>query len=321
MKYIITVGLIILNVFFSYSQINTYKLNCHLDFDNQLDQIIVEKGTGQNEDFCSVSFSFAKNKKIISISPYGYPSSFLGILPIPNEVKKIEKNILKKLSQYVFNLKYDIEQKPEIKWLSTIINNRTTDLRNKKIDFFSFFQPEWLAIDISNMQGYTNIVRTKQYKNFYKILPVEDLPYPTKVYEKYLVANFSHNHAVIKCEEKNIPIVCISNHGVLVKKGSFFSWMFINDANIFGFGSEKLRWPSIKKAICVNNHLFILAKSVTTQINVLYIINMANGKLIRVSNSYFGIISIEDFKIENNGELVIKQEKKEMRVLIADFFK
>jgi hypothetical protein len=78
--------------------------------------------------------------------------------------------------------------------------------------------------------------------------------------------------------------ICTTDHGVYLKNGDDCTPIFINDANIFGVGSERLRWPSVVNAVKSGDYVAVQTFAQLIEQENLYIINTKEGQIVRVNN-------------------------------------
>ena len=301
----------------SYCQKKEYHIKCFLDSDSIKDLIVIKKNL--TKDYCKVFF-FLGNNKAMSVDVVNNSSSFLGILPIPKGIIIKDLSVMEKLSQYVFGIPYNVMLVPEVQWISEILNNKNNQIKNPRIDFQSTFSIKWTKGKVDNVKGNVTLIDSLQGRRFSNSLN-NDL-FESKKYSRYFVSYYANNQGKITCDSLSTPIVCSSKHGVILKRGNFYSWIFINENTIFGIGSEKLRWPSLSKVNFTNGFAIIRIQSSLTDASVLYVIDTRTGKLVRINNKFYNLNRIEDYDVDRSGtEILIKNGETQIHILIKDLFK
>ncbi len=115
------------------------------------------------------------------------------------------------------------------------------------------------------------------------------------------------------------PVLCTTDHGVMLKGANGYAWVFINDIAVWGVGNEKLRWPSLRSAKLYKDIVLINTSSNTSETNVLYIVDLHSGQIVRLNNENAGIDSVDDYELVN-GQLQVRSAKHKASIAVGDLF-
>lgn len=282
----------------SYSQEDKqFKITDDIDKDGSKDYVVVTKSIGKSSEFFEMKFVMSNRREEIIVSAeYNY-SSFISIIPLPNEIEVKSISFLRELSMRLYGVNYQVGITPEVRWLVDVAKNASEKILNEAVDFKSAFTIRWVHKKPNVYKKFSTLIDDTIAKYIIEHFGVEK---EEKKYRKYLIAYFGNNHQKVSCDSINPKPhlqLCNTNHGVLLVRDNRYSWIFINDLALFGFGSEKLRWPSLTSTKVHNKFVIINIFSGVLESNVLYIIDIDSGQLVRLNNQFLGIKQIQNYEV------------------------
>ncbi len=295
------------------------KIVDYIDRDNKKDEVTLKRSSGNSDEYFELQFRFSDSgKKITTKGHYNF-SSFICMIPLPDEVSEKNVSFLKKLAKELMGLAFQDSAGSELQWFDEILENKTKTNDSSLVDFKSFFKPVWTSSFPDYKQRFATLISSKMAARMAScFLKDNDISY-----EKYLTGYFGNNQGKSVCKSEisnNHATLCTTNHGVFLKRGTSYSWVFINDLSLFGFGSEKLRWPSLRSADLYNDSLIAInIYSATSEQNALYFVNINSCQLLRLNNDFLGIDIIDSVKIVGDKVQLISKAR-EITLLLKDIF-
>lgn len=283
----------------SYGQYDKeYTVVDDINLDGKRDSVIIRESSETSGSYYELEFKFYGNKNTYTVTAEYDFSRFLCAIPLPDEVDLRNVSFIQKLSEKIWGLPYTTVGRAEFNWYDSIIEGEESISANAPIDFKSSFRVAWHKMKPDVKKGFATTVTSNSA--ILNITPFDD----ERKYKKYLIGYFATNHRNLSCSQitanpKDISLYT-TNHGVLLKKKEEYAWIFINDITVFKFGSDKLRWPSIKSAKVFKNLVVVNTHSFSQNADALYVIDINLGKIIRINNVYWKILQIDDYTIENN---------------------
>jgi hypothetical protein len=106
-----------------------------------------------------------------------------------------------------------------------------------------------------------------------------------------------------------------TSHGLIVKKGDMYAWLFVNDFELTG-GPGKLRWESIQRVQLYGNYAILQQSLAPDMSSRIFLIDIETGMCARMKF----ITNLSDFKIENN-QLILENDEGEKSFSMKSLFK
>lgn len=294
MKTILVWSLLFLSNTYCYCQIIFKDLNN----DKRKDSIIKNTVDGSSFSSTSITIVDGKSRRRFTLTEnYDY-SSFLSIVPIPKEGKHFYNSFIE---HELYGNKARSDLDPSLKWLLSC-KDQSADISSQFFDKKIIYPPEWIKTELKISQNYHARIDKKLISGFLN----SELP-SLDEYNEVWVNYYSHNHKEINLADslnENGLKAFRTNHGVIIKKGDCFSWIFISDSKVID-AHEKLRWPSIKKVILYDNYAFILQDNVSLNEKYIFLVNYDKGIVLRLNKDHLNLSNVDDFHIQN-GLMIIK---------------
>ena len=292
----------------------TYRFHEDVNGDGKQDAIVVNMSAGVSEFSYQIDFLLGEKRKI-TVSTEHNAAAFICILPIPDEVSNA--SILRKLSDSIFNTKYSDSLPADVLWLAQVMSNSQFFKTSGPIDYASkFTTPLTTGSSNVNFTGISTIVERSVVQKLKK--------YRGEAignYKRYLLMYYSNNHKDLKCySDPPQAGLCTTAHGVYINNGSQKASVFINDLHIFGAGSERLRWASIKNVQRDADNMLVRTHATPGDIERVYIVNVKEGKIIRLSNDHFHTNSYPDVHL-TNGKLLFQELTLDVTQLFTQYAK
>ncbi len=273
--------------------------------DGVVDRVEISEDGSSAFSSSSATYTDGKTKRKYEFSiqyPFG---SFFSIGNAPNALDKPGREELGKL---LLSRKLASKIDPSLQWLIDACSNKAEMKFSELIDFSTKYNPVWIEGNPIIPDDYFVLLENSKYPNLLK--NVEGSPeYDGQSYKSdYFWLTYSpHNHKGKSDDFKNIQAdsgsqLLTTSHGVILKAGMKYSWIFINDDKLFA-ANEKLRWPSISEAQIFNG--FVLVRQVVnTRATNLFIVNPKSGLVVRLSNELMQVNSVEKMEIDKLKETV-----------------
>jgi hypothetical protein len=296
-----------------------YRFNEDVNGDGNKDSIYVTKTTGIGSFFCRVDFLLAGKRKI-TVTTDCNAGAFICILPLPDEISNVQ--FIRKLSDSVFHVTYSDSLPADVRWMAQVTSNGHFLQKAREIDYASKFTPVSMYSSSYITPAGVSAIADKSFIKTLKNYGSRPAPAAMELKQKrYLLIYYADNHKELKCYSESANIgLCTTNHGVYISNGCKKASVFINDLNIFGSGSEKLRWPSIKNAQRDSNYVLIQTYSTVSEVENVYIVNVADGDIIRLNNDYFHADSYPVLRLEN-GKLYLQKSTLNLPQLFSRYGK
>lgn len=277
------------------------------DFNNDgvIDRVTISEDGGSAFSSIGVSHIDGKTKRRYEFSVTYSFGSFFAIGNAPNVLGKPGREELGKLL-FSRNLASKID--PSLQWLIDACSNKAEVKPSELIDFSTKYNPVWTEGNPVLPDDYFVVLDNSKYPNLLK--NVEGSPeYDGKTYKSdyFWLTYTPQNH---KGKPKNFNIIksdsgnqlLNTSHGVILKAGLKYSWIFINDDKVFE-ANEKLRWPSILEAQMFSDFVLI-RQAVNTGATNLFIVNPKSGIVVKLNNELMQINSVEKMEIDKVKESV-----------------
>lgn len=247
------------------------------------------------------------------------------ILIPPKLAKKENALFLETMKEYVLPEK---RKHPEasLQWMiKSTYSNKSLDTN----DFFDFIvdpQTSWIEEEFEAPDNYYIDIKGDSLVKLY------DTPYEAPEWlqnkdTKGFLTYYAHNHYrsrtgdSIKLSDSNaVYKVFHTSHGVYVKKGNAYKWVFISDASTTGAPS-KLRWESIIKIQLYGKYVLIQQIIPPYNMYKLFVINIETGICGRLKHdfSYSNNATIDDVLQEET--ISINTEEKQVKHKLKTIFK
>lgn len=281
--------------------------NTSKDFnkDEVIDRVTLSEDGGSAFSSTGVSYTDGKTKSKYDFSVLYSFGSFFSIGNAPNILGKPGREELGKL---LFSRKMSSKIDPSLQWLIDACSNKAEVRPSELIDFSTKYHPVWIEGNPVLPDDYFVVLDNSKYPNLLK--NVEGSPeYDGKTYKSdYFWLTYTPQNHKGKPNDFNITQadsgyqLLTTSHGVILKAGLKYSWIFINDDKLFA-ANEKLRWPSISEAQMFNGFVLI-RQTVNTGVTNLFIVNPKSGWVVRVSNELMQINSVEKMEVNKLKETV-----------------
>lgn len=269
------------------------------------DRVTISEDGGSAFSSTGISYTDGKTKKKYEFSVLYSFGSFFSIGNVPNVLGKSGREELGKL---LFSRQLASKIDPSLQWLIDACSNKTEVKPSELIDFSTKYNPVWMEGNPVIPDDYFVVLDNSKYPNLLK--NVEGSPeYDGKTYKSdYFWLTYTPQNHKGKPNDFNITQADSGNqllttsHGVILKAGLKYSWIFINDDKLFS-ANEKLRWPSISEAQIFNDFVLI-RQAVNTGATNLFIVNPKSGVVVRLSNELMQVNSVEKMEIDKLKETV-----------------
>lgn len=286
--------------------------------DGVVDRVEISEDGGSAFSSSSATYTDGKTKRKYEFSVQYSFGSFFSIGNVPNVLGKSGREELGKLL-FSRNLASKID--PSLQWLIDACSNKAEVKSTELIDFSTKYNPVWMEESPEIPDDYFVLLDNNKYPKLLK--NVEGSPeYDGKTFKSdYFWLTYSpHNHKGKSDDFKTIQAnsdsrLLTTSHGVLLKAGQKYSWIFINDDKVFE-ANEKLRWPSISEAQMFNDFVLI-RQAVNTGATNLFIVNPKSGFVVRLSNELIQISSVEKMEIDKLKETVELSDSVGMKYLLT----
>lgn len=273
--------------------------------DGVVDRVEISDDGGSAFSSTGVNYTDGKTKKKYEFSVLYSFGSFLAICNAPNVLGKSGRE---QLGEFLFKRKLASKIDPSLQWLIDACSNKAEVKSSELIDFATKYNPVWIDGNPVIPDDYFVLLENSKYPNLLK--NVEGTPeYDGKTYksDSFWLTYSPHNHKGKSEDFKTIQAdsesqLVTTSHGVILKAGLKYSWIFINDDKVFE-ANEKLRWPSISEAQIFNDFVLI-RQAVNTVATNLFIVNPKSGYVVRLSNQLMQINSVEKIEIDKLKEIV-----------------
>lgn len=207
---------------------------------------------------------------------------------------------------------------------------------NVKLDSNAFFdliidpQTDWFNKEFEYPYNYYLEMEGDTLAQLYDT-PYEAPEWFNKKEGKGFLVYYAHNHyrnksgdSLSLSDSNSLYKAFHTSHGVLVRKGDLYKWIFISDVSLTG-APEKLRWESIKMVTLLDKYLIVEQDLPPTATNRLFVINIETGICGRLkydfSNSGNDIDNeMETFLIQEES-IILSSEKKQITYKLKDIFK
>lgn len=290
---------------FHNSSAQSQQIKSDFNKDGVIDRVEISEDGGSAFSSTGVKYTDGKTKKKFDFSVLYSFGSFFAISNAPNVLGKSGREELGKL---LFSKKMASTIDPSLQWLIDACSNKAEVKSSELSDFSTKYNPVWTEGNPAIPDDYFIMLENSKYPNLLK--NVEGSPeYDGKTFKSdYFWLTYSpHNHNAKSDDFKNIQAdsesqLVTTSHGVILKSGQKYSWVFINDDKVFE-ANEKLRWPSILEAKMFSDFVLI-RQAVNTGATNLFIVNPKSGYVVRLSNELMQINSVEKMEIDKLKETV-----------------
>ena len=251
------------------------------DKDLKPDNISIEDHDDRASSSFHITCRFSTLKDPVVFDCTYYYSDFLFVCPIPAVVTN-EEGFTDKLARVMIPAAKTPLDSNGFRWITQVCKNSNSGTpMSPAVNFKSAFTLHW-------HYGMPDIKRPSftMVPNGFPICMGHNYSTPVIRSNKLIVGYIGNNHNAI-ASTFSIPgyEVITTRHGVLLKKGELYAWVFINDKNVFGIGNEKLRWPSITSVTYHNNCLLIKTVATPSDIKSSYVVCMDSWDVFRLKNN------------------------------------
>jgi hypothetical protein len=300
---------------------NKYDLN---DFNNDgyVDTLKSYSAGGSGIGGTYISLVNGKSGEKFELNNDGYFCDFKQVILIPQSLRKeINKTFLEVIKSKLLPAKISVPD-GSLEWL---IN---ANLNHKMLDDNSFYDliikspTQWISGKFNFPKvGYIDV----KGDTLRKLLITDDenpIGFDSIKDEGWLIY-FAHNHfrnknrdSLLLVDSSSIYKVYKTSHGVILKKGIYYSWVFVTDFRLTG-GPEKLRWESIGDIKLIGKYIIVQMINSYSFSNPIFIIDIEEGVSARLKHYD------EDFEpfTFDNGKINLKIGNSVKSFLITELFK
>jgi hypothetical protein len=272
---------------------------------------------GKNDELFELTNDgcFCEIKRTILIPPaLSNPENKLFLEAIKNQLLPAKRNSPDASLDWIIKSSFSKVELDDNALFDLILDPKTTWI-NDEFEFPSNYYLELEGDSLSNL--YTAYHEAPDW-------------YDTATNKGFLVY-YSHNHyrkqsgdSIVRADSNSHYKTFHTSHGVVVKKGDLYKWLFVSDFNLTG-APEKLRWESIKMLKLVDNYLIVLQDIPPASVQQLFVINIETGKTGRLKFEFYLSNNLDDdelstYSIENDS-LLMKMDGKQIRYKWTDIFK
>lgn len=267
--------------------------------DGVIDRVEISEDEGSAFSSTDIHYTDGKARKNYEFSVQYSFGSFFSICNAPNVLAKSDTEELGKL---LFSRKMASKIDPSLQWLIDACSNKEEVKDFDIADFSTKYIPIWIEGSPVIPDDYFVLLQNSKYPMLLK--NAEGSPeYADKKYKSdYFWLTYSpYNHKGKSDDFNTVQAdstsrLLTTSHGVVLKRGLKYAWIFINDDKLFE-ANEKLRWPSISEVQMFNDFVLI-RQSVNAGIINLFIVNPNTGFVVRLSNELMEIDSIEKMEVD-----------------------
>lgn len=250
-----------------------------------------------------------KTNENFELNNFGCFCDIKQIILIPPELRKADnKPFLEIIKKELLPEKMNIPD-ASLQWLvtSNINNKELSD--NAYYDLLINTPPKWISGRIKLPKTYYIDVKGDTLHKLYH--NDNEIPkwYDSVNNEGWLVY-YGHNHfrnekrdSLVMVDTSLTYEVFRSSHGVVLKKGNYYAWIFVTDYRLTG-APDKLRWESIGNIKLIDKYIIIQVINSIEFSNPIFIIDIEKGisARLRYDNDYNKSYVIDKDKIilENN---------------------
>lgn len=273
--------------------------------DGVIDRVEISEDEGSAFSSTDIHYTDGKARKNYEFSVQYSFGSFFAICNAPNALSKSDTEELGKL---LFSRKRASKIDPSLQWLIDACSNKEEVKGFEIADFSTKYIPIWIEGSPVIPDDYFVLLQNSKFPMLLK--NAEGSPeYADKKYKSdYFWLTYSpHSHKgksddfnTVQADSGNQLLT--TSHGVMLKRGLKYSWVFINDDKLFE-ANEKLRWPSIAEVQMFNDFVLI-RQTVNTGIIYLFIVNPNTGFVVRLKNELMEINSVEEMKVDRLKETI-----------------
>lgn len=232
-----------------------------------------------------------KTNECFELTTYGSFGDFTRYIWLTPSLEKPENlAFLKALKAHLLPPKQSTPD-GSLLWILQSRVSHTTPKKNKYFDLIIDPKTEWMKSLSLPSTYYLEISSDSMYhaSTYFK----DDTQNKAPGQGKGFLIYYAHNHyrhssgdSLICAESNSTYKVCYTAHGVLVKKGAQFKWVFISDKNITG-APGKLRCSSIGKIELFDKYLLIQQNIPPKEQPNWFILNIETGRLARLKSQSF----------------------------------
>jgi dTDP-4-dehydrorhamnose 3,5-epimerase-like enzyme len=249
---------------------------------------------------------------------------------IPPELNKTENRFFLETIKEQLLPEKRTSPDPSLDWMIK------SSFSNVKLDSNSFFdliidpQISWINNEFEYPHSYYLEIEGDTLTQLYDT-PYEAPEWLNKKDIKGFLIYYANNHyknrsgdSLVLSDSNVLYKTFHTSHGVIVKKGDLYKWVFISDVALTG-APEKLRWESIKKVKLLEKYLIVQQDLPPTATYQLFVINIETGICGRLkydfSNSGNDIDDeMETFLIQEES-IILGVEEKQFTFKLKDIFK
>jgi hypothetical protein len=281
------------------------KVSKDFNGDAVIDQVSILEDGGSAFSSTRVNYRDGKTKKSYEFSVLYSFGSFFAIGNAPNI---LGKHGFGQMGINLFNGKQASAIDPSLQWLIDGASNNGIIRLSEHIDFATRYNPVWVKGNPVIPDNYFVVLENSKYPNLLKNVEGSH-EYDGKTYtsDHFWLTYNPHNHKGKRGEFSTLEIdsthqLLSTTHGVVLKKGGKYSWVFINDNKLFE-ASDKLRWHSIAEVQMLNGFVLI-NQSINSRTVNLFIVNPVSGIVVRLNKEFIKLDTIEKMVIDKLKETV-----------------
>lgn len=286
-----------------------------------------EGGSGFGERY--VQIVNGKNQEIYELTNQGCFCEIKHIVLIPPNLRDA-KNVLflEAIAKELLTEKRDTPD-PSLDWIIK------SSFANVVLDSNSYFdlildpQTDWINREFEYPKNYYIEIEGDTLGQLYHTPYEAPQWYHQKESKGYLVY-YALNHyinrsgdSLVLSDSNGLYKAFHTSHGVVVKKGDLYKWVFISDISLTG-APQKLRWESIKKVKLMDQHLVVQQALPPYPNDQVFIINIETGVVgklkYRFSNS--NKVADENMKtfLVQGDSIILNVEGEPLTFQLKDIF-
>ena len=300
---------------------NKYVINDYNN-DGYVDTLKSYSGGGSGIGGTYISLVNGKSGEKFELNNYGCFCDIKQVILIPQSLRKeINKTFLEVIKSKLLPAKISVPD-GSLEWLINANSNHKMLVENRFYDLIIKSPTQWISGKFNFPEmGYIDVKGDTLRKLF-----VSDHENPIGydlVKDEGWLVYLGHNHfrnknrdSLILVDSSSIYKVYKTSHGVILKKGIYYSWVFVTDFRLTG-GPEKLRWESIGDIKLIGKYIIVQMINSFTFSNPIFIIDIEEGVSARLKHYD------EDFEpfTFDHGKINLKIGNTVKSFLITELFK
>jgi hypothetical protein len=240
-----------------------------------------------------------KRGTVFEVDTWSDFGSIYQVTPVPPELKKRKyRDFLATIKNAIFPEELP-EPDPSLAWIiQANLSPKDTFAQGPYSRLFSYI-PTWVSGEVDIPEAYFLSISGDILKQLYH--PPLDAPewYQPETVSGWLVY-YAQNHnreKIAVMDTRDSVDLKATSHGVLLTHQDRYQWLFITDGYLTR-GPEKLRWPSINKAVFFKD-LVIIEQALAPHLVVNYfVIDPATGRCGQVDTEFLWGSGIKNINME-----------------------